>query len=89
MTKSDSKENIPQNKQLYRYSRCLQYPTVEEMKYKEALEEVKNNFFRKSEYTVLIKSEETGKIMNCLIFNYCVQIVILKQIISVQKTERN
>ena len=64
MTKSDSKENIPQNKQLYRYSRCLQYPTVEEMKYKEALEEVKNNFFRKSEYTVLIKSEETGKIMN-------------------------
>lgn len=64
MIKSDSKENIPQNKQLYHNSRCFQYPTVEEMKYKEALEKVKDKFFRKSEYTVLIQSEETGRIMN-------------------------
>lgn len=64
MIKSDSKENIPQNKQLYHNSRCFQFPTVEEMKYKDALEKVKNKFFRKSEYTVLIQSEETGRIMN-------------------------
>lgn len=65
MCKTNSKEEIPRNKQSYHRSEGIKFPTVKKMTYSEVQDVINDdNYCLVSEKTLLIKSAYTDRILN-------------------------
>lgn len=66
MTKSKSKEMLPNGMKIYSKSKGIIAPLTEKMKYQNIKDVLDDNYYKSSEYTTLIISNNTNTILNSI-----------------------